>query len=365
MRVLVTGGAGFIGGQVATTLAAAGHDVVILDNLHPAAHRNRPSTMDGALIGDVRDPDALARALPGVDAVVHHAAMVGMGTGVADLPDYVDCNDRGTAVLLAGMAHAGVDRLVLASSMVVYGEGGYRCPGHGPVRPQPRAVADLAAGRFEPRCPRCGADLAIEPVDEDAPLAPRSGYAATKVAQEHLCTAWAYATGGRVVALRYHNVYGPGMPRDTPYAGVASIFRSALENGQAPRVFEDGRQCRDFIHVADVARANLAALAATDGPAGLRAYNIASGRPRTVGDLAAALSRALGGPQPEVTGAFRAGDVRHILASAARATRELGFHAEIGFAAGMAEFATTPAAGRDLRPGPHLLPRSGRAAPHE
>ena len=171
-------------------------------------------------------------------------------------------------MLLAAMAREGVSRLVLSSSMVVYGEGSYACSSHGGVaRPLPRAAADLEAGAFDPRCPACGARLSWVPVREDAALDPRNAYATSKVAQEHLAANWARVTGGAVVALRYHNVYGPRMPRDTPYSGVAAIFRSALENGQPPRVFEDGGQLRDFVHVRDVADANVLALAAADSAA--------------------------------------------------------------------------------------------------
>ena len=179
-------------------------------------------------------------------------------------------------------------------------------------------------------------------VDEDARLEPRSVYAATKLAQEHLSAAWARETGGAAVALRYHNVYGPGMPRDTPYSGVAAIFRSALEAGRAPRVFEDGGQRRDFVHVRDVAAANVAALAATAAPSGFRAYNVASGRPATVGEMAVALARAVDGPPPVVTGAFRAGDVRHVVASPRRARAGLGFTAAVPLADGIAEFVHAP-----------------------
>jgi dTDP-L-rhamnose 4-epimerase len=257
----------------------------------------------------------------------------------------VSCNDFGTAVVLAAMARAGIRRLVLASSMVVYGEGAYDCPEHGAVRPGPRSQEDLAAGRFEPPCPRCGSPLRPGLVGEGAPLEPRSAYAATKLAQEHLAGAWARESRSSAIALRYHNVYGPRMPRDTPYAGVAAIFRSALERGEAVRVFEDGRQRRDFVHVSDVARANVAAvsaLAGRDRPPGLRAYNVASGEPHTIGEMAAALSTAFAGPAPTVTGEFRAGDVRHVVASPERARAELGFTAGVPFHSGLKEFATAP-----------------------
>ncbi|MFC4607170.1 NAD-dependent epimerase/dehydratase family protein [Streptomyces maoxianensis] len=344
MRVLVTGGAGFIGSQVVAALAARGHDPVVLDALLPAAHPEPPPLPDAEwILADVRDRVVTARALRGVDAVCHQAAMVGLGKDFADAPDYVGCNDLGTAVLLAAMAEAGVANLVLAGSMVVYGEGRYDCRRHGRVRPGPRAAADLAAGRFEPLCPKCGAELAPGLVGEDAPTDPRNVYATTKLAQEHLAASWARASGGRAVALRYHNVYGPGMPRDTPYAGVASFFRSALERGEAPRVFEDGRQRRDFVHVRDVADANAIALEAVRGrePGVLTAYNTGSGTPHTVGEMAAALASAHGGPAPVVTGEFRLGDVRHITADSRRLRTDLGWKAQVGFAEGMAEFATS------------------------
>jgi dTDP-L-rhamnose 4-epimerase len=344
MRVLVTGGAGFIGSQVVAALAARGHDPVVLDALLPAAHPEPPPLPDAEwILADVRDRVVTARALRGVDAVCHQAAMVGLGKDFADAPEYVACNDLGTAVLLAEMAEAGVANLVLAGSMVVYGEGRYDCPRHGRVRPGPRAATDLAAGRFEPLCPECGAEPAPGLVGEDAPTDPRNVYATTKLAQEHLAAAWARASGGRAVALRYHNVYGPGMPRDTPYAGVASFFRSALERGEAPRVFEDGGQRRDFVHVRDVADANAIALEAVRDrePGALTAYNTGSGTPHTVGEMAAALASAHGGPAPVVTGEFRLGDVRHITADSRRLRAELGWKAQVGFVEGMAEFAAS------------------------
>ncbi|MFI5473541.1 NAD-dependent epimerase/dehydratase family protein [Streptomyces cacaoi] len=326
MRVLVTGGAGFIGSHVVDALRARGHEALVYDvRQDPAA--------------DVRDPVAVARALAGVDAVCHQAAMVGLGDGVTDAAEYVSRNDLGTAVLLSAMAGSGVGRLVLAGSMVVYGEGRYECREHGVVRPRPRAVADLDAGRFEPPCPACGRALAPGLVAEDAPADPRNVYATTKLAQEHLAAAWARSAGGTAVSLRYHNVYGPRMPRDTPYAGVASFFRSALARGEAPRVFEDGRQRRDFVHVRDVAAANVAALDADTPKGALTAYNTGSGEPHTVGEMARTLAAAYGGPQPVVTGEYRLGDVRHITADSARLRAELGWKPQVGFQEGMREFA--------------------------
>ncbi|NES27064.1 NAD-dependent epimerase/dehydratase family protein [Micromonospora terminaliae] len=344
MRVLVTGAAGFIGSQIADLLAAEGHEPVCLDALLPQAHGGALpewARRHDPVIGDVRDDGLLDRLLPGVDAVCHQAAMVGHGLDPSDAPGYAGHNDHGTAVLLAAMHRAGVSRLVLASSMVVYGEGRYTCARHAVVRPAPRRAADLAAGRYDPTCPACGGTLDPALVPEDAPLEPRSTYAASKLAQEHYAAAWARQTGGGVWALRYHNVYGPRMPRDTPYAGVASLFRSALAGGRPPRVYEDGRQRRDFVHVTDVARANLLALTAPT-PDGLVPVNVCSGEPHTVGDLAAELARAMDGPEPEVVGGARAADVRHVVADPTRARDLLGYTARVAFADGVTAFATDP-----------------------
>jgi dTDP-L-rhamnose 4-epimerase len=340
VRILVTGAAGFIGSHITDQLLADGHEVVGLDCMLPAAHGTGIPCPPGVLHADVRDAAAVDAALAGVDVVCHQAAMVGLGLDAQDAPDYVSCNDFGTAVLLAAMARAGVARLVLASSMVVYGEGRYTCAEHGVVRPGPRAVEALEAGRFEAPCPACGADLAPGLVAEDAPLDPRNTYAASKLAQEHLASSWARSTGGAVTALRYHNVYGPRMPRDTPYAGVASIFRSSLERGEAPQVFEDGRQRRDFVHVDDVAAANV--LAITRPLEGFHALNIGSGTVHTLGDMAQQLSAACGGPDPVVTGRFRLGDVRHVTASSARAVELLGYRAAVTLRDGVQAFATAP-----------------------
>lgn len=340
LRVLVTGGAGFIGSHIVDELVELGHEVMVLDDLDPAAHDGVPAGLNDAASyhwGDVRDATVWSRILDGIGAVCHQASKVGLGVDFGDVDEYVSRNDLGTAVMLRALHDRGfAGRLVLASSMVVYGEGRYRCAIDGLVRPGPRRVADLDEGRFEPSCPACGGDLAPEAVPEDHWLDPRNVYATTKLAQEGLCAAYAREhPESSVTALRYHNVYGPGMPRDTPYAGVASLFRSAYQRGDAPRVYEDGRQRRDFVHVADVAHANVIALTCLEPRSG--PFNVCSGVPHTIGEMASAM-RPGGGPEPEIVGGYRLGDIRHVFASPARASSVLGFTARVSFEHGMAEF---------------------------
>jgi len=333
----VTGGGGFIGSHLSERLLRDKHDVIVLDN-RPA---NRVAGT-GLITADLAAAAPTAKAVQGVDAVFHLAARVGLGRDFSDAPLYTRDNDLATATLLASLSRRGFrGRLVLSSSMVVYGEGAYRCQTHGPVRPDPRPLHDLEAGRFDPPCPACGTGLTWQPVMESSELDPRSVYAASKVGQEHLARIWARETGASVVALRYHNVYGRRLPLGTPYAGVAALFRDRLRQGQAPLVFEDGGQMRDFVHVTDVAEANVLALDHQMRPGDFDAFNVASGRPVSILEVATTLAHSFGstGPDPVITAGFRAGDVRHVVASAEKASRCLGFKADVPLEDGLADLA--------------------------
>ena len=343
--MLVTGGAGFIGSHVVDALVARGDDVLVVDNLDAAAHAGQPAYLNSGaryLWADVRDRSTWESALRGIDTVCHQAGKVGLGVDFGDCDAYVAHNDVAWVAGLRAMHDIGfTGTIVLASSMVVYGEGRYRCREHGVISPAPRLRRDLDAGRFEPGCPTCGQPLSPEPVPEDASMDPRNIYAATKVHQEHLLAAFCREHDVPATVLRYHNVYGARMPRDTPYAGVAAIFRSALERGARPLVTEDGRQMRNFVYVTDVAAANVAAI---DRVGPIRVFNVASGQPHSVGEMADALAAAFGAAPgsdlwPEVTGRYRLGDVRHVFASTERAARELDFVATVSFGDGMREFA--------------------------
>jgi dTDP-L-rhamnose 4-epimerase len=321
VTLLLTGGAGFIGTSVRCRLTMDGVRVRVFD----IAQDRRD---------DVCDLDRVRAAIQGCDVLVHLAAKVGLGVDVSDLDDYVRQNDLGTAVVLRAAAEAGVRRVVYASSMVVYGEGAYRCPRHGPVRPAPRLIADLNAGRFDPTCPACGSALTPMLITESANLDPRNAYAATKLHGEHLGSVWSRETGGRVAGLRFHNVYGPGMPRHTPYAGVAALFLSQLVDGMPCLVFEDGAQQRDFVHVNDVAAAVVAATTARLDD-GLTPLNIGSGSVTTIGQMAVAITAAIGGPEPVITGRYRLGDVRHITADSRWAQQVLSWRPRVSLDQGV------------------------------
>mgnify|MGYP000138543790 FL=1 len=346
-RILVTGGAGFIGSHVVDELVSAGYEVTVLDSLEPQVHgpaRTPPPYLNPkarTVWADLAaDGDVLDRLLPETDAVIHLAAVVGVSQSMYEISRYVRANTAGTAVLLEKLTRFRdrVRKLVVASSMSVYGEGAYRCPNCGPAYPRSRPEAQLAARDWEPRCPACSAVLEPRPTPEEKPLMPESVYAITKRDQEELALTVGRAYQIPTVALRFFNVYGPRQALSNPYTGVAAIFSARLLNGRPPVVYEDGRQTRDFVHVRDVARACRLALE-RDG-ANYEAVNIGTGRPVSVLEVARTLARALGRPiEPEVAGRYRAGDIRHCYADITRARRLLGFEPEVTFEAGMAGLA--------------------------
>jgi dTDP-L-rhamnose 4-epimerase len=346
VKVLVTGGAGFVGSHLVGDLVACGHEVVVLDSLDPQVHghvgvprllADHMARGDVRFLrGDVTAPEAVRSAFEGVDAVAHLAAAVGVGQSMYQLHHYVDTNGVGTARVLEQVlaARGRVGKLVVASSMSLYGEGAYRCPGCGSGNGRPRTEERLAAGRWEVACSDCGADLVPLPTPETKAPAIASVYAATKKHQEDLFVSFGRAYGLVTFALRFFNVYGPGQSLENPYTGVAAIFLSRLLNGRPPLVFEDGRQTRDFVEVADVARAVRLALE-YEGD-GQHVLNVASGRAVTVSEVAEALAAELGLElPPERLGRYRAGDVRHCIGDPSAARRVLGFEASRSFRQGL------------------------------
>jgi dTDP-L-rhamnose 4-epimerase len=349
--VLVTGGAGFIGSHLVDALLDRGHHVRIFDSLEPQVHgalRERgewPAYLAAdcqRVLGDVRDRDALRRALDGVSLVYHHAALLNVGQSMSQVERYVDVNVRGTAVLLDVLLNdasirSRVRKLVVASSTSIYGEGKYSCSACGIVNPGPRDREQLQAADWEVRCPNCGQVTRPLAVDEGKPLGPASIYALSKRDQEEMCLMIGRTYGIATVALRYFNVYGPRQALANPYTGVVAIFMNRLLNAQSPVIFEDGRQSRDFVHVSDVVRANLWAIE-SDEMAG-HAFNVGTGRPLTVLEIAQALAVHTGsGAQPQLDGQFRAGDVRHSFADISR-IRALGYQPGVHFEDGVAELA--------------------------
>ena len=340
MRTLVTGGAGFIGSHLVPRLLELGHAVVVLDSLEEQVHAGAapPLPPDAELVvGDVADAALVERVLDRTDRVVHLAAVVGVGQSMYEIDRYVRMNTMATATFLERVIarRSDVQRLVVASSMSIYGEGEYVCDEHGRVVVGPRPEEQLAARHWECRCPTCGVDVRPVPTTEAKPLIPTSVYAISKRDHEELCLVVGAAYSVPTVALRFFNVYGPGQSLSNPYTGVAAIFASRLLNGNAPVIFEDGRQSRDFIHVSDIVEGILLALDAP-GADGAR-INLGTGRPSTVDDVAAALARGLGVEiEPTRPGQYRAGDIRHCVADTTLANELLGFEASVTLEDGMA-----------------------------
>jgi dTDP-L-rhamnose 4-epimerase len=341
VRILVTGGAGFIGSHLVDRLVAAGHAVRVLDSLEAQVHgedRSPPAYLNpGAelLVGDVRDRAAVAAALRDVEVVFHQAAAVGVGQSMYEIERYVSANSLGAAVLLEGIVErrAALRRVVVASSMSLYGEGLYRDAGGEAVAPALRPDAQLEARAWEPVDER-GEPLAALPTPETKPLFPTSVYAVTKRDHEELFLTVGRAYGIPTVALRYFNVYGPRQALSNPYTGVIAIFSARLLNGKPPVIFEDGRQSRDFVHVSDVVEANLRALQAPAVVGG--AYNVGTGRATTILEIAQTLARELDAAVPaQATDRFRAGDIRHCFADVTAARRDLGFRARVSVPEGL------------------------------
>jgi dTDP-L-rhamnose 4-epimerase len=343
-RILVTGGAGFIGSHLADHLLAHGWSVRALDVLSPQVHgpgAGRPGYLDPEVelvVADVRDPDAVRRALRGVDAVAHLAAAVGVGQSMYEIERYTSVNEVGTAVLLQGLLEHPVERLLVASSMSLYGEGLYRDAAGRPVSGVERTRAQLLARRWEP-AGEDGAPLEPVPTPETKPPALASIYALNKYAQEQACLVFGRAYGIPTVALRFFNVYGTRQALSNPYTGVLAIFASRFLNGRPPLVNEDGLQRRDFVSVKDVAEACRLALE-VDEAAG-QVFNVGSGRSYSILEIARRLAGVIGRPGivPEITWRYRVGDIRHCFADVQRAREVLGYAPRVSFEDGLAELA--------------------------
>ncbi|HEU0083053.1 MAG TPA: NAD-dependent epimerase/dehydratase family protein [Bradyrhizobium sp.] len=342
VRVLITGGAGFIGSHAADALLAAGYQVRLLDNLAPQVHgaqRQRPSYLskDAELVtGDITDTLAVERALRGTDMVLHLASCVGVGQSMYDIAPYVRTNELGTAVLLEAISRRPVKRLVVASSMSIYGEGLCRSAGGGMVNPAERPLDQLKSGQWELVDDR-GGELEPVPTPEGKQPCLSSIYALNKYAQERMCLITGKAYGIPTLALRFFNVFGPRQALSNPYTGVLAIFAARLLNNRRPLVFEDGLQRRDFVHVHDVARACVLALQSSHSN---DVFNIGSGQSRTIMSVARDLARVMGRSiAPEITGKYRAGDIRHCFADIEKSRSLLQFEPRVAFDDGLDELA--------------------------
>lgn len=341
-RILITGGAGFVGSHLADALAVAGHEVVLFDNLEPQVHGvvERPGYLDPAhqlVQGDIRNPDALAPLLARADVVFHLAAMVGVGQSMYEIVRYTEVNTLGAANLLQQLVsnRGQVRKLIVASSMSIYGEGAYACAEHGPQSPRLRPAQQLARQDWEVRCRICGSAATPVATDEDKPLYPTSIYAINKRDHEEMFLAFGQAYGIPAVALRFFNIYGSRQALSNPYTGVAAIFCGRMLGSQPPLIYEDGGQKRDFVHVSDIVQA--CQLAMADDQADQGVFNVGSGRPISVLEVFHVLARELGwAGGAELTAKFRAGDIRHCYADITR-LRGLGYEPRVAFEQGVGE----------------------------
>ncbi len=342
-NVLVTGGAGFIGSHLVDALVDRGHRVRVLDGLVAQVHGENavPAYLNPAaefVQGDVCDRQIVDKALEGIDVVYHEAAEVGVGQSMYEIERYVRANDLGTAVLLEAILarRPQIKKLVVASSMSIYGEGAYKCETCGIVAPQLRPAEQLLERQWEVLCPKCAKQLSPAPTSEEKPLFPTSVYAVTKQDQEQFCLAVGRSYGIPAVALRYFNVYGTRQALSNPYTGVCAIFSARLLNHNPPLVFEDGEQTRDFVHVSDIVRANLLAL--DTNAADYQAINVGTGRAASIRAVSRLLARGLGVDlEPEIVGKYREGDIRHCVADISKAKSLLGYEPQVTLESGIPE----------------------------
>ena len=345
-RILVTGGAGFIGTHLVNALVSRGHRVRVLDALDPQVHG--PNGAPGAgedvemIRGNLLEEGTLARALAGTEVVFHQAASVGVGQSMYEPAAYTRVNSLGTAMLMERVASpdSKVEKVVVASSMSLYGEGKYACSECGPTHPSPRRREEMSRGVWEPGCPRCREALTPLPTDEAIPPAPTSVYAVTKRCQEETVLVMGRAYRIPAVALRYFNVYGPGQSLSNPYTGVAAIFASRILNGAPPILFEDGMQIRDFTHVSDIVQANLLAMERSE--ADYQVLNVGTGRRTPLIELTRGLlGRLRSGDdlQPQIAGSFREGDIRHCYADISQIQKTLGFEPRVSLEKGFDDLA--------------------------
>jgi len=341
-RILVTGGAGFVGSHTVDALVRAGHKVRVFDSLDSQVHPNGlPAYLRAdveVVRGDIRDERAVRRALRGIEVVYHLAAAVGVGQSMYEIARYMESNTQGTANLLQALLDGKLqfEKLIVASSMSIYGEGQYLCPAHGVMAPPPRTSSELRAKHWELLCTACGAEMPPTATPESKPLQCTSIYALSKKDQEEIALLFGRTYNVPVVALRYFNIYGTRQSLSNPYTGVAAIFASRLLNGNAPMIFEDGRQQRDFVSVHDVVQANLLAMERSEADG--MALNIGSGEAVTIEGVAGALSETMGRQVPaEVTGRYRAGDIRHCFADISAARQFLGYQPKFQFSQGVRE----------------------------
>ncbi len=339
MKILVTGGAGFVGSHLVDELTEK-HEVIIYDNLEPQVHKGVPEYLnnDAEFIKeDIRDKTKLKDAIMDSEVIFHQAAMVGVGQSMYQIEKYMDVNTMGTAKLLDILANEEhhVKKLLVASSMSIYGEGKYECADCGILHPQLRSEVQLTKGEWEIRCPSCGKIAKPVPTDEGKPLQPTSVYAISKKDQEEMCLAVGRAYGIPVVALRYFNIYGPRQALSNPYTGVCAIFSSRIKNNNPPIIFEDGLQTRDFVSVHDIVQANL--LVMEKSRADYEMFNVGTGRPVSIFEIARTLSKLYGKDlKPEIVNKFRSGDIRHCFADISN-IKKLGFRPTVSLEDGMRE----------------------------